>query len=316
MPQTKKNNRKHTEHSNIINPVTQQNNILRQAWFEAYPNTQEVYEDFTPTLQDSQSIANQALSELYFEILGFEQTSAIQILEAHAKQHQVALSPHNQTDVQLSTKEIDSIQHYGIIAQGELPHLEAFFNMVEGLFPNKLLKGNIAEFLIQKLSNQNLSICLAESCTGGNISSMLTSVNGASRVYRGGVTTYSIESKKRILNIKDSVFEDFSVYSEECVKAMARGALELFQSDIAIATSGLATSDKSSDNFLQFPSGLVFICVLMKNKMPLVISQNFANLSSINPLLPPHFIHQDSHQRIAIQYHASIEALRLTLSLL
>lgn len=128
--------------------------------------------------------------------------------------------------------------------------------------------------ILQILEQNGLKISVAESCTGGYLSYLLTSINGASSVYKGGVTTYCIESKMKLLGVKASIFETFSVYSNECVEAMARGVAGLFNTQIAIATSGLATDDTSSDNFLKLPAGLVFTCVLI-NDTPYFLSKNY-----------------------------------------
>ncbi|MWV62549.1 nicotinamide-nucleotide amidohydrolase family protein [Helicobacter saguini] len=133
---------------------------------------------------------------------------------------------------------------------------------------------NIVEKTLQILEQNGLKISVAESCTGGYLSYLLTSINGASSVYKGGVTTYCIESKMKLLGVKASIFETFSVYSNECVEAMARGVAGLFNTQIAIATSGLATDDTSSDNFLKLPAGLVFTCVLI-NEKAYFLSKNY-----------------------------------------
>lgn len=141
--------------------------------------------------------------------------------------------------------------------------------------------------ILQILEQKGLKISVAESCTGGYLSYLITSINGASSVYKGGVTTYCIESKMKLLGVKASIFETFSVYSNECVEAMARGVLTLFNTQVSIATSGLATEDTSKDNFLKLPAGCVFICVMIQEKA-YFLSKNYldsiksSKLDSIN----------------------------------
>ena len=208
-----------------------------------------------------------------FEILGFEQQSLIQILTSQASKFNVSLSCSRNND-------------YEIVAIGSGADLELFFQELQSLFGERLLHGDLAHFLIHKLTQKSLTICLSESCTGGMSSSLLTSIQGASNVYKGGVVAYSIESKKQILGVQDFVFKDFGVYSEECVKAMARGAIDIFGADIAIATSGLASEDTSGHNFLNFPIGHVFTCVLCKSMLPIVISQNYLSKNALNSYAP------------------------------
>ncbi len=240
---------------------------------------------------------NHDQENICFEILGFEQQSTLQIIGGYANKHHITLScpPDN---------------HYEIIAQGNHSHLESFFQELQALFGEKLLKGDLVAFFIQKLIRESLTICVAESCTGGVLSAMLTSVNGASQVYKGGITAYSIESKKNILKIQDSILQESGVYSEACVRAMARSAMQLFNADIAIATSGLTTKDTSANNFLKLPAGYVFSCILCKSKLPIVISQNYLStppLTSTHTAIP---------SRLFIQQQASLWAIRLALNAL
>lgn len=254
-----------------------------------------------------------ANDEVYFEILGFEQSSAMQIVLHYAKECNVELklcdsmlSNSNHTQQSDINSEVLS-QRYGIIASGLTQNLEKFFSILESLFTGRLIKGNIAAFVIQKLQQNKQSICIAESCTGGVLGSMITAVNGASSIFKGGIIAYSIQSKQQILNVKDSIIREHSVYSEACVRAMARGVLDLFQADIAIATSGLATKDTSSNNFLHLPVGTVFTCVLIRDRLPISISHNY--LSNYQ-----HVTCKDS--RIFVQQEASLQALRLLLEML
>ncbi|WP_181882382.1 CinA family protein [Helicobacter didelphidarum] len=264
------------------------------------------------------------IQEKYFEILGFEQSSAMQIVQSYATDYDVILSLAT-SDKHSDLKESLCMQEYGIIAKGTQCNINMFFDNIVSLFGDRLLQGNLIEFLIQKLTQKSLNICVAESCTGGILSSMLTSANGASQVYKGGITTYSIESKMNVLGVKNSLLQEFSVYSEECVKAMARGAINLFGADIAIATSGLATEDTSKNNFLKLPAGVVFICILIQGNMPYVISQNYLHTQNSLALNLAknaeqqsrlHTIHDTPSSRTIVQYNASIESLRILLGLL
>lgn len=262
--------------------------------------------------------------EIYFEIIGFEQSSAIQIISHYAEDCLVSLRiadsiplhyafsiqnyKNHHSDTYNNSNTISTIlsQEYGIIAQGHTHNLTRFFKILESIFAERILKGDIATFVVKKLQQYNYKLCVAESCTGGNLSAMITAVNGASSVFEGGITTYSIASKQQILGIKDIVFKEHGVYSQECVNAMARSAIDLFQADIAIATSGLATHDDTINNFLHLPAGMVFTCILMRNKLPVNIACNY--------LLHENIDKKDS--RIFVQKMASLQALRLLLSII
>lgn len=106
------------------------------------------------------------------------------------------------------------------------------------------------------LKKKNLSLSVAESCTGGLISSRLTDVSGSSEYFKGGICTYSNDSKVNLLSVNKSTIEKSGAVSEETAIEMALNVKTKFQSDIGISTTGIAgptggTPDK--------PVGLVWI---------------------------------------------------------
>ena len=84
------------------------------------------------------------------------------------------------------------------------------------------------------------SLSTAESCTGGTIAKMITSVTGSSNYYIGSVVAYSNEIKEKILGVKHQTLIDNGAVSEDVVKEMAMGVKSKFNTDFAIATSGIA----------------------------------------------------------------------------
>ncbi len=115
--------------------------------------------------------------------------------------------------------------------------------------------------LINILKNQKKTISVAESCTGGLISKMITDVSGASEVYGCGVTTYSNDAKMKILGVRRETLDEFGAVSEQTAKEMAAGSLGLASSDIAIAVTGIA--GPKSDNTNK-PVGMVCIGIATK----------------------------------------------------
>ncbi len=100
------------------------------------------------------------------------------------------------------------------------------------------------EMVIGKLlKEKKKTICTAESCTGGNIAHMITSIPGSSQYFRGSVIAYANEIKTELLGVRDKVIEKEGAVSEAVVKAMAEGALRLMKTDYSIATSGIAGPD-------------------------------------------------------------------------
>ena len=98
----------------------------------------------------------------------------------------------------------------------------------------------LAEKIIQKCSEKNLTISCAESCTGGLICAALTDVPGSSAVVLGGVVSYAISAKENILNVDKRIIENYGVVSCETATEMAKGSQKLFMSSISVATTGIA----------------------------------------------------------------------------
>jgi len=115
-----------------------------------------------------------------------------------------------------------------------------------------------AEGLADLLLKKRLTLSLAESCTGGMISSVITDIPGASGFFRGCAVTYSNDSKEKILNIPAGTLIAYGAVSAETAKAMAEGARELFAADIAGSATGIAGPDGGSE---QKPVGTVFTAV-------------------------------------------------------
>ena len=97
-----------------------------------------------------------------------------------------------------------------------------------------------AKKLTELLISENMSIAVAESCTGGLLSSSLTSIPGASSYFNCGFITYSNESKIKMLNVDSQTIELFGAVSERVAYEMAVGAGQHSQSDLAISVTGIA----------------------------------------------------------------------------
>lgn len=108
------------------------------------------------------------------------------------------------------------------------------------------------------LADNNKTISSAESCTGGTISKLLTSVPGSSRYFLGGITAYSNSVKERVLGVPAAIIDRFGAVSSECVAAMAEGIRRLTGSDYSVSTSGIAGPGGGS---AEKPVGLVWIGV-------------------------------------------------------
>ena len=101
------------------------------------------------------------------------------------------------------------------------------------------------EVVGQIMKNTNCTLSAAESCTGGNIAKMLSSVSGSSSYFNGSVVAYSKAIKEEILGVKTETIFKYGVVSEEVVREMAQCSQKLFNSNFAISTSGLAELNDS-----------------------------------------------------------------------
>lgn len=114
----------------------------------------------------------------------------------------------------------------------------------------------IEEIVLELCRVRGLSLATAESCTGGLVSGRLTSVPGASDVFRGGVVAYSDELKTLLLGVPEAVLAEYGAVSAETAAALARGARERLGADVALAVTGVAGPGGGTP---EKPVGLVFL---------------------------------------------------------
>ncbi len=123
---------------------------------------------------------------------------------------------------------------------------------------------SIEEILKNLLIKNQLSIATAESCTGGELSRLITSVSGSSAYFMGGVCTYQTRIKTEILQVSEQLIQDKTVVSEEVAAAMSLGCQQLFNTDIAVSTTGVA--GPASDDF-NTEVGLAYYSVRIKDEV-------------------------------------------------
>ncbi len=108
------------------------------------------------------------------------------------------------------------------------------------------------------LKEQGRTICTAESCTGGKIAQMLTSIPGSSLYYKGSVIAYDNSIKTDLLGVPEDILEKYGAVSEQVVERMAKGVRELLKADYSVATSGIAGPDGGTASK---PVGTIWIAV-------------------------------------------------------
>ncbi len=117
--------------------------------------------------------------------------------------------------------------------------------------------------IVRRLTRHSLSLCAAESCTGGFVAERITSVPGASACFEGGFVTYSNAAKTRLIGVPEELIAKHGAVSSETARAMAEGAREKLGTDMSVAITGIAgptggTPDK--------PVGTVYIAVAREGK--------------------------------------------------
>ena len=140
------------------------------------------------------------------------------------------------------------------------------FNELKKLVKNYIVTDEdetMQQVLGKLLLNHNKTISTAESCTGGAIASLITSVPGASAYFEGSIVSYACGVKEMLLDVKKSTLENYGAVSEETVKEMLSGVLNKMKTDYGIAVSGIMGPDGGTP---EKPVGTVWIAVGNKEK--------------------------------------------------
>lgn len=123
-------------------------------------------------------------------------------------------------------------------------------------------ENSLANVCVKALRDRHLTVSTAESCTGGLLGRMITSVPGASEVYGFGFVTYANEAKERLLGVKHETLSAYGAVSAQTAREMARGAREKSGADIAVSVTGIAGPGGGTE---EKPVGLVYVGVCDKN---------------------------------------------------
>ncbi len=132
--------------------------------------------------------------------------------------------------------------------------------------------------LINLLKKKKLKISFAESCTGGLLSSIITSNAGSSKVFDLGLVTYSNQAKQKILKVPNKIIKKYGAVSAQCCLSMVNNLSKISKSHINISITGIAGPKGGTK---KKPVGLVFIGLKFKRKI-LINKYLFKNKSRIN----------------------------------
>ena len=127
--------------------------------------------------------------------------------------------------------------------------------------------------IISLIKRKRMKLAIAESCTGGMLSSAITSVSGSSKVFTMGLVTYSNNAKKIILKVPQKIIKNYGAVSVQCCLAMVNNLNKISNSKICVSITGIAGPKGGSK---QKPVGLVYIGIKIGKKV-MINKCNFKN---------------------------------------
>ena len=147
-----------------------------------------------------------------------------------------------------------------------IQEINSFSGKLQEIIPDLIFgyeKDTLEEITGKLLKDKNQTLSTAESCTGGYISHLITSVPGSSNYYIGSVIAYSNQIKESLLGVKNKTLIDNGAVSKQVVTEMALGVQQKFKTDYAIATSGIAGPDGGTE---KKPVGTTWIAIATPGK--------------------------------------------------
>lgn len=150
---------------------------------------------------------------------------------------------HRRDEFNIQLKKLQGLLNGAILAQKDIP---------------------VERIVAEKLLDKGYTIGAAESCTGGYISHLLTSIVGSSAYFEGSVVSYSYESKVKVLGVKQETLDQFGAVSKQTVTEMVEGLQKLLGVDCAIAVSGIAGPGGGTEDK---PVGTVWVATKVKDKI-------------------------------------------------
>ena len=137
---------------------------------------------------------------------------------------------------------------------------------------------NLAKKITNKLANKGLKVSFAESCTGGLLSSTITSIDGSSKVFEMGLVTYSNKSKTKVLKVPKKIINKYGAVSHQTCHSMVNNLSKISKSDINISITGIAGPNGGTK---LKPIGLVYIGIKKEGKI-IIKKNNFKGKKRIS----------------------------------
>jgi nicotinamide-nucleotide amidase len=201
------------------------------------------------------------------------ETEIIDIIDEQSNPTIAPLAGDGEVTLRLTAKHVDET-----IAQSMLDEVENKINQRVGKFLYGYDNTSLLEELMKVLKDRNLTITAAESLTGGLFQQEITSIPGASSVFKGGIVCYSNEVKQQILQVKEETLKKYGAVSEQCAMELAENASKLVHSDIGISFTGVAGPDELEGK----PAGTVYIGIAIKGRPTVVEKITLAGTREAN----------------------------------
>ena len=206
--------------------------------------------------------AHYSLSDIYHKTImtyGLAESALSKMIEswedALPEDIHLAYLPNQFTGVRLR------LYIYGDSKEQEIARIEAEYAKLKEILADYIYseqEDTLQNCIGRTLEAYGKTISVAESCTGGLISHLFTSIPGSSAYYLGSVTSYANSVKERVLGVPSEIIRNHGAVSSECAAAMASGVRKLTGSDFAVATTGIAGPGGGSD---EKPVGTVWVGV-------------------------------------------------------
>lgn len=155
---------------------------------------------------------------------------------------------------------------YGGEKDAAMRRIDSEFDKIRPLLGESIYgegEDTLYSFTANYMIEHKLTLSVAESCTGGRIASMFTSIPGASGFFYGSVTSYDNSVKSNVLGVSSGILEQYGAVSRECAEAMAMGVRRVLGSDFGLSTTGIAGPDGGTE---EKPVGMVWVAVAFTGK--------------------------------------------------
>ena len=123
---------------------------------------------------------------------------------------------------------------------------------------------SLSKKIVKKLIKKKIKVSIAESCTGGMVSSAITSISGSSKVFNLGLVTYSNQSKIKVLKVSKKIIRKYGTVSKQVCKAMVKNLSKISKTNIVLSVTGIAGPDGATR---KKPVGLVYVGIKKGNKI-------------------------------------------------